>query len=164
MSREFVSIPLVSLEDTKTLGRDLSGALRAGDTVCLDGPIGAGKTELARAVLHAMMAKDGTMEDVPSPSFTLVQVYEFKGMDVWHVDLYRLEPGADTSELGLFENPETCLYLVEWPDRLGDDLPRDALTIRLDVDPATDVRRARFLGSAQWRDRLLARIKGGLHA
>ncbi len=94
-----------------------------------------GKTHLARALIQAKLAAAGAPpEDVPSPSFTLVQVYTVAGAEIWHVDLYRLAGSADVHELGLDDALGTALCLIEWPDRLGALRPADALTVALSVD------------------------------
>ena len=113
--------PLLSLflpldEDTARLGRWLAGILSPGDTLLLSGPVGAGKTHLARALIRAATGSD---EDVPSPSFTLVQTYAAPGFDIWHADLYRLSQPEEVVELGLDEAFGRAICLVEWPDRLG---------------------------------------------
>lgn len=115
---------------TEALGRKLATLARPGDAILLEGPIGAGKSCLARAFIRARLGAD---EDVPSPTFTLVQVYEDDGTEVWHADLYRLTHPDEVWELGLDQAFETAICLVEWPDRLGSHLPPDALVIRLDA-------------------------------
>ena len=109
---------------TARLGAALAGCLAPGDTVLLRGPLGAGKSALARAVIAALI---GDLEaEIPSPSYTLVNVYETPAGPVWHADLYRLGGGAEeVEELGLAEamSEGAALVLVEWPERLGSDLP-----------------------------------------
>ena len=136
-----LSIHLARPEDTDRLGRILSACLRAGDTVLLDGSVGAGKTHLARALIRARL---GEGEDVPSPTFTLVQTYETAGAEIWHVDLYRLSHPDEIAELGLEAAFESAICLVEWPDRLGALAPFDALHLRL--SPEAEGRRARIDG------------------
>ena len=154
MTTALFSLALDDLEATHRFGARLSDCLQAGDVVCLDGPLGAGKTALARAVLQAKMRKNGHVEDVPSPSFTLVQLYEFSDVDVWHTDLYRLNDLAEVEELGLFDAMETSICLIEWPDRLGPAVPKDALFIKFEVEPGSDTRNLTFHGPAFWRARL----------
>lgn len=114
---------------TEALGHRLAGLARPGDTILLEGPIGAGKSCLARAFIRARLGRE---EEVPSPTFTLVQVYEAGDAEVWHADLYRLTHPDEVWELGLDDAFETAICLVEWPDRLGAHVPPDALRIRLD--------------------------------
>lgn len=113
---------------TSRLGAILAKHLRAGDTVLLHGPIGAGKTHLARALIQARL---GVAEDVPSPSFTLVQTYGADADEIWHADLYRLSHPDEVLELGLGDAFATAICLVEWPDRLGKLTPANALRITL---------------------------------
>jgi tRNA threonylcarbamoyladenosine biosynthesis protein TsaE len=100
--------------------------LGAGDTVLLSGPVGAGKSHFARAVIRAHLGDD---TEVPSPSFTLVQCYD-AGFEIWHADLYRLSHGHELAELGLEEAMGKALCLIEWPDRLAHS-PLDAIALSL---------------------------------
>lgn len=123
-----VTLTLPTADDTEALGRRLAALARPGDAILLQGPIGAGKSCLARAFIRARLGAD---EEVPSPTFTLVQVYDHDGTEIWHADLYRLTHPDEVWELGLDQAFETAICLVEWPDRLGSHLPPAALTIRL---------------------------------
>lgn len=116
------------LDETQLIGfgRCLAPFLAPGDLLALHGDLGAGKSTLARAILQGL----GAEEDVPSPTFTLVQTYDF-AFPVWHVDLYRLDAPEDALELGLEEAYDTALCLIEWPERLGASLPAHALHLRL---------------------------------
>lgn len=136
---------------TAALGERLAALLRAGDTLLLEGPIGAGKSHLARALIRARL---GRMEDVPSPTFTLVQTYD-ADPDIWHADLYRLTHPDEVLELGLDDAFTSAICLVEWPDRLGRHLPPDAL--RLTLQAEGEGRRATLSGG---RAGLLERIGG----
>jgi tRNA threonylcarbamoyladenosine biosynthesis protein TsaE len=115
---------------TEALGRKLARGLRPGDVVTLSGPLGVGKTALARSIIHAL----GHPGEVPSPSFAIVQPYEEIQPPVWHVDLYRLETSGEIDELGLDSASDAAL-LVEWPERADDFWP-DALRLRLDFAEA----------------------------
>lgn len=142
--------PVVHLPDlaaTESLAQRLARVARAGDCILLDGPLGAGKTAFARAFLRAA-AGDPAME-VPSPSFTLVQIYDTKIGPVFHYDLWRLDGPDALTELD-WEDALDAVVLVEWPDRLGSLRPPAALTIslRLTTGPA---REATLDG---WADRL----------
>jgi tRNA threonylcarbamoyladenosine biosynthesis protein TsaE len=136
--------------DTARLGAAIAEALRPGDAVLLYGGLGAGKSTLARALVRALTTPD---EDVPSPTFTLVQQYEGRAFPVAHFDLYRLERPEDAAELGLDEALDEGAAVVEWPQRLGARLPSDRLAIELSV--SGDSRRATLVGSGGWRGREL---------
>ncbi len=120
----------VNEEATAQLAITLAPFLVPGDTVLLDGPIGAGKSAFARALIRTRL---GRMEDVPSPTFTLVQTYEDAAGDIWHCDLYRLNHPDEALELGLLEAFETAICLIEWPDRLGDAAPARALHLTFEA-------------------------------
>ena len=128
---------------TTRLGAALAALVRPGDTLLLHGPIGAGKTHLARALIQARL---GRREDVPSPSFTLVQTYSADQTEIWHADLYRLSHPDEVFELGLHDAFSTAICLIEWPDRLGTSAPKDALNIALSSE--NDGRRAVLSGAA----------------
>jgi tRNA threonylcarbamoyladenosine biosynthesis protein TsaE len=111
-------------------------------TVLMEGPVGAGKSHIARAAIHA---RAGETTEVPSPTFTLVQTYDTPGAEIWHADLYRLTDPSEVEELGLADAMETAIVLIEWPDRLGALRPRGAITLRL--VPVGDRRIARLTGA-----------------
>lgn len=115
------SIRLASEAATEAFGRALAPALGPGDTLLLQGPLGAGKSALARAVIAARLGPQAG--PIPSPSYTLVNVYRAKGAEIWHADLYRLSDASEIEELGLDDAWDRALVLVEWPERLGNDLP-----------------------------------------
>lgn len=163
---------------TAALGRALAAEMRAGDVMLLDGPLGAGKTHLARAFIRARLGSPA--EDVPSPSFTLVQTYD-ADPPVWHVDLYRLGDPSETAELGLDE-AGADIRLIEWPDRLPhppegalrvqiaphDDPDRRSLTLR--GDPARwpgiarAAERAAFTAAAGWAEAVPMPLAGDASA
>lgn len=126
-----ISFCLASDEATDALGRWLAERLRPGDTLLLQGPIGAGKSHLARAIIRARL---GRMEDVPSPTFTLVQTYDAPDAEIWHADLYRLTHPDEVMELGLDAAFDQAICLIEWPDRLGALVPANAIRLRLAVE------------------------------
>ena len=105
----------------------LAAAARSGDVITLSGPLGVGKTALARGFISAL----GHEGDVPSPSFAIVQPYEELEPAVWHVDLYRIENPSEIHELGL-ESASDAALLVEWPERADSNMWSDALTLSLD--------------------------------
>lgn len=134
---------------TARLGAAVEALLRPGDAVCLYGPLGAGKSMLARALIRAATTPD---EDVPSPTFTLVQSYEGRRFPIAHYDLYRLEDAAEVEELALWETLADGAALIEWPERLGADLPPNRLELRIDF--AGEGRLARLVGHGSWSDRV----------
>ena len=118
------------LEDeqaTARLGAELARQARSGDVIALSGPLGVGKTALARAFLAAL----GHEGEVPSPTFSIVQPYEELDPPVWHVDLYRIEDASELEELGL-DAAAHAVLLVEWPERAGAKVWADALMLSLD--------------------------------
>ncbi len=124
-------ITLNSPQDTADLAAALGRVLKAGDVVLLQGAIGGGKTHFARALIQSVM---DVTEDVPSPTFTLVQVYDTSIGEVWHSDLYRLSSVDEVEELGLIDAFDTAVCLIEWPEKLGVLAPESALTLGFDTD------------------------------
>jgi tRNA threonylcarbamoyladenosine biosynthesis protein TsaE len=114
-------------EATTRLGARLAAIARRGEVITLSGPLGVGKTALARGFIGAL-GQDG---DVPSPSFAIVQPYDELEPPVWHVDLYRIEDVAEIEELGLDSAGEAAL-LVEWPERAGANVWPKALALSLE--------------------------------
>ncbi len=125
------SLPLPDEAATERLGARLAARLRPRDVVALEGGLGAGKTTLARAILRAA-AQEPTLI-VPSPTFTLVEVYETGRGNFWHFDLYRLEEPEQVFELGWEEARIDGVALVEWAERLGPLLPSERLTVSLSI-------------------------------
>jgi tRNA threonylcarbamoyladenosine biosynthesis protein TsaE len=125
-----LTLTLPTEADTAALGVRLAGMARPGDCILLEGPIGAGKSCLARAFIRARLGRE---EEVPSPTFTLVQTYDAGGAEIWHADLYRLTHPDEVWELGLDDAFQTAICLVEWPDRLGAHVPEGALRLRLEA-------------------------------
>lgn len=137
---------------TARLGAAIAAALRRGEAVCLSGPLGAGKSTLARALIRALTSPD---EEVPSPTFTLVQFYEGAGLNLAHFDLYRLTSADEAYEIGLDEALEDGAAIIEWPERLEGALPTDRLDIDLTPEsgPDSEARRARLTAHGSWRER-----------
>jgi tRNA threonylcarbamoyladenosine biosynthesis protein TsaE len=125
------SMSLPDERATDQLGATLAARLRIGDVVGLKGELGAGKTTLARAILRA--AAEDAQLIVPSPTFTLVEIYETPRGSFWHFDLYRLETPEQVFELGWEEALAGGISIIEWPERLGPLLPKH-LSVTLEVD------------------------------
>jgi tRNA threonylcarbamoyladenosine biosynthesis protein TsaE len=141
------ALTLPDLGSTEALARRLAALVRPGDSLLLEGPLGAGKTVLARAFVRAAAAAPEL--DVPSPSFTLVQAYDTPIGTIFHYDLWRLDGPAELTELD-WEEARDAVVVVEWPDRLGALRPDDALTITLALGEG-DAREATLTG---WPDRI----------
>ncbi len=137
-----MDVALPDLAATSALAHKLAIGLRPGDAVLLHGPLGAGKTTLARAMLRALCA-DPALE-VPSPSYTLVQSYEAPGFTIHHFDLWRLDGSNGVIELG-WDEARQGVVLVEWPDRLGPLIPPGALHVTLSLGHG-EARNARIEG------------------
>lgn len=131
-----LSLYLETADDTEAMGRDLARLLRPGDIVLLEGQIGAGKSHLARSAIRELMDRAGTHEDIPSPTYTIVQEYSVGPLWIIHADLYRLGGAEETIELGLDAAFEAGISFVEWPERLEDERPRAALTLVLSLEGA----------------------------
>ncbi|MDU8927947.1 tRNA (adenosine(37)-N6)-threonylcarbamoyltransferase complex ATPase subunit type 1 TsaE [Alisedimentitalea sp. MJ-SS2] len=122
---------------TADLATQIGQVLHTGDVLLLSGDIGAGKTHFARSLIQSLQDKP---EDVPSPTFTLVQVYDTSKGELWHTDLYRLSHADEVVELGLLEAFEDAICLVEWPDRLEELAPTNALSLAFAMTPEAGTR------------------------
>lgn len=148
-----VDIGLPGAAATTRLGRTLSALIGEGEAILLSGPLGAGKSVLARGLIQALA---GTEEEVPSPTFTLVQFYETTPA-IAHFDLYRLEGQGEALEIGLEEALDTGAALVEWPVRISpqewERLTPDRLELQL--FQAGEGRIARLTPHGGWKGRSL---------
>ena len=142
---------------TAALARRIAGLARAGDVIGLGGDLGVGKTTFARFFIAAR----GAREEVPSPTFNLVQTYELTTAAIWHFDLYRVESPAELRELGLEDAFAEGISLVEWPERLGPLMPADNLELRLVMDNGPEARHARLEAHGSWCARLDAAAGDG---
>lgn len=141
---------LADEQATLDVGRKLGALLRAGDKIALRGTLGAGKTTLARGILEGL----GFGEEVPSPTFAIVQPYEppETRIPVAHVDLYRIEDAEEIPELGLEDALIDGAMIAEWPDRMPDSFWTDALNIELEIT-GEGIRRLTWTAGDAWKDR-----------
>ena len=136
--------------DTARLGAALARVLARGEAICLSGPLGAGKSTLARGLIRTLIPDE---RDVPSPTFTLVQFYDGPDFPVAHFDLYRLTDAAEAFEIGLDEALSDGAAVIEWPERLGEQRPVHRLDIEIEI--AGEARRARLTPHGAWKDRAI---------
>ena len=146
-------MPIVDLPDeaaTAALAARISALASPGDVIALKGDLGAGKTTFARGFIRAC----GCTEEVPSPTFTLVQVYELGAAAIWHFDLYRIKSPEEAWELGIEDAFSEGISLIEWPERLGPLLPPRRLEIELLFGGRPEARRAVLDPGEGWQARL----------
>ena len=131
-----IRLELSDLEATRRFGSLLAAQLKIGDVIALSGALGVGKSALARSIIQAI---DPNEDDVPSPTFTLVQQYALAdGTPLWHLDLYRIDNPEDAMALGLDEAFADAVCLIEWPDRLKKFMPKTNLSIHLFANDVAD--------------------------
>lgn len=147
---DLLTLTLRDESATQALAEQLAPRLKPGDVLLLQGPLGAGKTSFARALIRALC---GAMIEVPSPSFNLVLTYDTPAGPLWHVDLYRLNHAREADELGLEDIYAEGIALIEWPERLEGATPRGALTLAWQIG-ADSQRLVTFSGNPDWAPRL----------
>jgi tRNA threonylcarbamoyladenosine biosynthesis protein TsaE len=156
---------LKTADATARLAQAMAPHLRPGDTLALTGDLGAGKSHFARALIAARLDRAGRSEEIPSPTYTLVQTYHDGETEIWHADLYRLADAGEIAELGLEEAFAEAIVLVEWAGRLGSRAPARRLELHLDFDAAEpDARLARLDlrgGGWDWVGTVLPDPEGG---
>ena len=152
--RSSFSVVLPDEDATRKLMIDIASALKPGDTVTLSGDLGAGKTTFVRALIRYLAGNEAI--EVPSPTFTLMQIYDLPRFPVVHADLYRLSGAAELAELGFEGLPEGAVVLLEWPDRAEGFLPPDRLDVALTLAPKlrTEFRHARVTGYGTFAPRV----------
>jgi tRNA threonylcarbamoyladenosine biosynthesis protein TsaE len=148
------AVAIADLPALDALAARLAAPARVGDTFALSGELGAGKTALARAFIGAVAAREGmpAPADVPSPTFTLMQIYEFGDVQVFHFDLYRLKSPEEALELGIEDACAEGIALIEWPERLGRYLPSNRVDVRLAIVGERS-RRAEIVRHGRLRER-----------
>ena len=160
-----IAVMLADPADTQTFAARLAPFARPGDVIALAGDLGAGKTTFARGFINALLDVHGQpAEDVPSPTFTLVQEYQLSDFTLFHIDLYRIETQSELFDLGLEDAFADGVSLVEWPDRLGPLLPADRLELRFSqISPTEDGDRRRVvvIPFGDWEGRLDAGALNG---
>ena len=151
MTDDLIELRTAGEEETADLARRIAALARPGDAILLSGSIGAGKSVFARAFIRARLGNPA--EEVPSPTFTLVQQYEdADGTEIWHFDLYRLSDSSEAWEIGLEAALGTAICLIEWPERLGPDTPSDSL--HLTLESGQDAHLVRVAAGESWSGRL----------
>ncbi|MFK7762446.1 MAG: tRNA (adenosine(37)-N6)-threonylcarbamoyltransferase complex ATPase subunit type 1 TsaE [Roseobacter sp.] len=152
MPQKSTYFDLDSPDETARFAASLGATLTEGDIILLTGDVGAGKTHFARYLIQSILT---TPEDVPSPTFTLVQTYDTHAGMLWHADLYRLSSTQEIEELGLVDAFESAICLVEWPDRLGTLAPDKALSLTFADGQTDNARRVTAAWSVPiWSERL----------
>ncbi len=150
-------ISIKNQDATRRFAGLLGGLLEAGDVLLLEGDLGAGKSALARAIIQTMPDTSGRIvlnEEVPSPTFTIVQTYEREVAEVWHFDLYRLSDAEELYEIGIEEALANHISLIEWPDRLAHLKPLEFLEIVIGFGTEEEARALELSGTKNWRSRL----------
>lgn len=146
-----VTLALADEAASRALGARLARLARPGDVIALFGTLGTGKSTLARAFIRELTSAG---EEVPSPTFTLVQAYGTGIAEIWHFDLYRLDKPEDAFELGIEDAFADGISLIEWPERLGRLMPRERLELTLSAGPGENARLATLTSHGQWDGRL----------
>jgi tRNA threonylcarbamoyl adenosine modification protein YjeE len=150
-SARSVEMPLVDEAATAALAENLARIAKPGDIFALEGELGCGKTAFARAFIRAAGAVD---DDIPSPTFTLTQVYDGANFTIHHFDLYRLCAPEEAFELNIDDAFSSGVSLIEWPHHLGDLLPSDRLDVILSFADSETARTVRLSGPKAWQKRL----------
>lgn len=119
-------------QETQALAAQIAADTKAGDVICLNGTLGAGKTAFSRYFVQSLL---GEGIEVPSPTFTLVQTYDSNNFTIWHFDLYRLEDPEEVYELGWEDALSDGVLLIEWPEKAGNLIPSQAKEINITIEP-----------------------------
>ena len=152
-----LNLDLANEMATRALATQVARVARAGDAILLIGDLGTGLGDL----LILLQARNNSFEEVPSPTFTMLQTYEVSDTIIYHFDLYRIEQEEDMLELGVDEAFAEGISLIEWGERLGTFLPTDRLEIRLFVGELENSRQVKLVGYGDWKVRLINAFKHG---
>jgi tRNA threonylcarbamoyladenosine biosynthesis protein TsaE len=157
-SRLFRTLPIVTADEMRGLGRRLASVLRPGDLVILSGPLGAGKTTLTQGIAEGL----GVRGPITSPTFVIARVHpSLRGAEglgtrrpsLVHADAYRLGSVVEVDDLDLDADAASAVTVVEWGHGLAEDLAEDRLEISIQPDPDSDVRTVRLTGyGARWNE------------
>ncbi|NNE42272.1 MAG: tRNA (adenosine(37)-N6)-threonylcarbamoyltransferase complex ATPase subunit type 1 TsaE [Marinicaulis sp.] len=145
---EFDTGPFDSESDVESVGRKLAALIRPGDLITLSGPLGAGKTTLARGTIREFCGENFA----PSPTFTLVEIYAKGDIELSHFDLYRLKDAEEIWELGFEDALDQGICLIEWPEKINKILPDGRLEISISVE--SNQRHIHFRHNGAWAERL----------
>lgn len=141
----------LSLKETKNIAEKVAKLLKLGDTITLNGNLGAGKTSFSQFLIRKLA---GDTAEVTSPTFNLLHIYEASAFQIWHFDLYRIKKINEAYELGIEEAFDNKLVLIEWPEIIKDILPRDRLEIEINFTENENERMFIFHGFGEWKERL----------
>lgn len=147
-----ITVDLPDETATADLAARLAAIAEAADVIALKGELGTGKTVFARAFIR----ERGEPDDVPSPTFPLVQIYDVGPTAIWHFDLYRIRTPEEAWDLGIEDAFTAGISLVEWPERLGPLLPERRLEITFSFGAEPGARRLLLDPSKEWQARLAA--------
>ena len=143
---------LSSLKDTQNLAKNISSIIESGDIIFLYGEIGVGKTTFVRFLINQLeVVNKINKSDILSPTFNIVYDYEIKKIKILHFDLYRLKKYKDILELGMFENSENNITIVEWPE-LIEPKPQDRIDIFFEYSKLESSRAVKIVGLGKWKD------------
>ena len=137
--------------ETAELGARLGQYMRKRDIVALDGPLGSGKSVFARGLIQGIC---GLEVVVPSPTFTIIQIYDAPNFQIWHCDFYRLVDSEQIFELGLDEAFSNAVTVIEWPDRVGNFLADRRLLVKFLEEGGDEGHTVRLGGDSSWANRL----------
>ena len=143
---------LKSLEDTKYFSENISKIINPGDIIFLYGEIGVGKTTFVRFCINYLESKNRIKNsDVLSPTFNIVYDYDVGSTKIIHYDLFRLKNYKDISQLGMFENSQNCIKIIEWPELIKEK-PRDRIDIFFQYSKLVNFRKVEIIGFGKWKD------------